>query len=59
MGRMEQAKRILKPFRFGQQFLELNAEPIATYQSCKTNAEVIEAQWIFFNQEIKNSRNIF
>ncbi|CAI8159568.1 MAG: Uncharacterised protein [Methanobacteriota archaeon] len=55
MGRMEQAKRILKPFRFGQQFLELNAEPIATYQSCKTNAEVIEAQWIFFNQEINTT----
>ncbi len=49
MGRMDQAKRMLRPFRFGEEFLELNAEPIRAYQSCATNAEVIETQWTFFD----------
>tara|TARA_B100000902_G_scaffold278175_1_gene264038 strand:- start:351 stop:881 length:531 start_codon:yes stop_codon:yes gene_type:complete len=50
MGRMDQAKRMLRPFRFGEEFLQLNAEPIATYQACTTNAELVESQWLFFNQ---------
>jgi len=50
MGRMEQAQRMLRPFRFGQEFLELNAEPIAAYQSCSSNKEVIETQWSYFDQ---------
>ena len=50
MGRMEQAERMLRPFRFGQEFLELNAEPIAAYQKCSTNAEVVESQWSFFER---------
>ena len=50
MGRIDQAERMLRPFRFGQEFLDLNAEPIAAYQKCSTNSEVIEAQWSFFDQ---------
>jgi ribosome biogenesis protein Tsr3 len=50
MGRMEQAQRMLRPFRFGQEFFKLNAEPIAAYQSCSSNKEVIETQWSFFDQ---------
>ena len=52
MGRIEQAKRILRPFRFGKEFLELNAEPIAEYQNCKTNQEIVERQWSFFDRPI-------
>ena len=50
MGRMDQAKRMLRPFRFGEEFLALNAEPITAYQSCTTNAEVIETHWTFFDE---------
>ena len=50
MGRMDQAERMLRPFRFGQEFLELNAEPIAAYQECSTNTEVVETQWSFFDR---------
>ena len=50
MGRIEQAERILRPFRFGKEFLELNAEPIAEYQKCKTNQEIVQKQWSFFDQ---------
>ena len=50
MGRIEQAERILRPFRFGKEFLELNAEPIREYQECKTNQEIVEKQWSFFDQ---------
>tara|TARA_B100002052_G_C15683894_1_gene507494 strand:+ start:59 stop:595 length:537 start_codon:yes stop_codon:yes gene_type:complete len=49
MGRIEQAERILRPFRFGKEFLELNAEPIREYQECKTNQEIVEKQWSFFD----------
>ena len=52
IGKIEQAERILRPFRFGKEFLELNAEPIAEYQKCKTNQEIVERQWSFFDQPI-------
>ena len=50
LGRREQAELMLQPFRFGKEFLELNAEPIAAYLACSTNSEVIETQWSFFDQ---------
>ena len=50
LGRNHQAEIMLRSFRFGKEFLELNAEPIAAYQACNTNAEVIETQWLFFDR---------
>jgi len=46
----EQAKEILKPFKFGDEFLRLNKEPLAAYCEAKSNAELIKIQWEFFDK---------
>ena len=50
LGEKEQAKNILAPFRFGEQFLKLNAEPLAAYSIAKSNEELVDIQWEFFDR---------
>ena len=52
LGKERQAKKILQPFRFGQQFLELNKEPLVAYSSAKNNEELEKLQWDFFNKSL-------
>ena len=46
----EQARSILKPFKFGDEFFNLNRLPLEAYSQAKTNAELAELQWEFFDK---------
>jgi len=46
----EQAQRILKPFSWGEQFLLLNAEPLAAYKGASSREDLVELQWEFFDK---------
>lgn len=50
LGEEQQASEILAPFKFGEQFLTLNAEPLEAYSKAETNAELVEIQWEFFDR---------
>ncbi len=50
LNEWEQAKDILRPFKFGDEFLNLNKEPLEAYSEAKSNAELIEIQWEFFDK---------
>ena len=52
LGKEKQARDILKPFRFGDQFLELNKEPLEAYANAKSNHELEKLQWDFFNKSL-------
>jgi len=39
-----QAERILSKFRWGETFLELNAEPLRRYADCADSGDVVEVQ---------------
>jgi len=47
LGHADQAQRILAKFSWGEQFLTLNAEPLAEYAKARTSAEVVAAQAMF------------
>ena len=51
LGKEDQAKKILEPFRFGNHFLELNREPLKSYSKAGSNQELEELQWDFFNKK--------
>lgn len=44
LGEQEQAEAILSKFRWGETFLDLNAEPLRRYAACSDSAAVIEIQ---------------
>ena len=52
MGEYSQAESILAKFRWGQRFLELNAEPLEAYSSAKSSAELVALQFEFFDIEV-------
>lgn len=52
LGKEKQARDILKPFRFGDQFLELNKEPLEAYANAQSNDELEKLQWDFFNKSL-------
>lgn len=49
LDREDQARRILAPFGWGEQFLILNAEPLEAYRTASTRAELLAVQWEFFD----------
>ena len=49
LGYSKQATKVLGPFRFGQQFLDLNKEPIEAYSAAKSREEILAVQSEFFN----------
>jgi pre-rRNA-processing protein TSR3 len=50
VDRWDQAKEILRPFSFGDQFFKLNQQPLEAYAEAKSNAELVEIQWEFFDK---------
>lgn len=57
LGRWEQARRVMKPFNFGDHFFELNSEPLESYVAAATNAELAAVQWEFFDMPESISRD--
>ena len=49
LGLWEQARAVLEPFPFGNQFLDLNREPLGAYSSADSRTEILEIQTDFFN----------
>ncbi|WIV67804.1 DUF367 family protein [Natrialbaceae archaeon AArc-T1-2] len=43
-GYPEEAEDLLEPFRWGETFLELNAEPLERYAACADSSEVVAVQ---------------
>jgi pre-rRNA-processing protein TSR3 len=52
LDKEEQARRILAPFSWGEQFLLLNAEPLNAYKNAETREQLVELQWEFFDKPI-------
>ncbi len=50
LNRRKQAEKILSPFKWGQQFLTLNAEPLDAYCKASTREEIVSIQWEFFDK---------
>ncbi len=50
LDKEEQAKRILKPFSWGEQFFVLNAEPLLAYKGAETREKMVDIQWEFFDR---------
>ena len=48
-NRWEQARRILKPFKFRDEFFRLNELPLEAYSNAKSNSDLAEIQWEFFD----------
>ncbi len=48
LGKWAQASRVLSPFQFGSQFLELNKEPLKAYSEAKNRRQLEEIQSDFF-----------
>ncbi len=44
LGERDRAERILSKFRWGETFLELNAEPLERYADCEDSADVVAVQ---------------
>ena len=48
--RWDEARQIMAPFKFGDEFFKLNELPLEAYSQAKTNYELAEAQWEFFDK---------
>jgi pre-rRNA-processing protein TSR3 len=44
LGERDQAERILSKVRWGETFLDLNAEPLRRYADCDDSADVVDVQ---------------
>lgn len=51
LGEADQARTVLSKFNWGEQFWNLNAEPLEDYAACETSAEVVEAQMAYVEDE--------
>ena len=51
LGEREQAEEILSEFRWGETFLELNAEPLARYADCADSTDVLAVQDDYLAEE--------
>ncbi|KAF1759587.1 hypothetical protein GCK72_016054 [Caenorhabditis remanei] len=63
LGYEEAAHRVMRPFSWGEHFLELNRELLEIYSKCETSEEVIRAQNEYLERidrerELDNSRQI-
>ena len=47
VGLKDEAKKILSVFKWGVEFLKLNAEPLETYSLAKSSEEVVKKQFEF------------
>ena len=53
IGKNDVAQKLLRPFKWGEQFLSLNAEPLEAYANAKSSEELIELQFEFFDRPEK------
>jgi len=51
LGQKDRARELVKLYKWGSHFLELNKEPLEDYRRAKTSKEVIEAMKQYFNDE--------
>lgn len=51
LGDEAHASRILSKFRWGETFLELNAEPLRRYSECSDSSEVVAVQSDYLSSE--------
>ena len=51
LGERDQAEEILSKFRWGETFLELNAEPLRRYADCADSTDVIAVQDDYLAEE--------
>jgi pre-rRNA-processing protein TSR3 len=51
LGDADGARRLLDPFRWGETFLELNAEPLDRYADCADSGEVVAVQGEYLDRE--------
>jgi len=50
LRRKRQASLLLAPFRWGENFLSLNRQPLEAYAMAATRQELAEVQWQFFDR---------
>ena len=50
LGHFKQARQVLRPFKFGEQFFTLNKEPLEAYSGAETNQQLADLQWEFFDK---------
>ena len=51
LGEKDHAKELVKLYKWGPHFLELNKEPLEDYRKAKTGKDVIEAMKQYFDDE--------
>lgn len=51
VGEKEEASGILSKFSWGNNFIDLNREPLERYSAARTSAEVVSIQWDYAPQE--------
>ena len=54
MGQNHQATELLSKFRWGEQFMNLNKEPLIAYTEAKSSAELVSLQFEFFDIEVED-----
>lgn len=47
LGEEEQARKVLKPFKWGHAFIDLNFDRLEAYAKCKNSTELVEVQQNF------------
>ena len=55
MGHDRQAIELLSKFRWGEQFINLNKEPLGAYAEAKSSAELVSLQFEFFDIEVDDN----
>jgi pre-rRNA-processing protein TSR3 len=55
-GFSEQAKELLSKFKWGPQFIALNAELLEDYAQAKNSADVVKVQNEYINQSVSKKR---
>ncbi|WP_254863999.1 DUF367 family protein [Halovivax gelatinilyticus] len=51
LGEPDHAESVLEPFRWGETFLEMNAEPLRRYAACEDSTEVVAVQDEYLAEE--------
>ena len=51
LGDSDHAADLLEPFRWGETFLEMNAEPLTRYAACADSSEVVAVQADYLAEE--------
>mgnify|MGYP000442144382 CR=1 FL=1 len=58
LGYEELARDLLRPFKWGNTFLHLNAEPLHMYQRARTRTDVLRTQEEILQRLIKRNQNL-